>query len=77
MGLPKSSPRLFQGFIPQKGRSNTKIVGFPVQRVFRVAADMDTIIVVQREKLDEVLRKLTFVDGIQDTNSYVLFQPIK
>jgi len=55
----------------------TKIVEFPVQRVFRVAGDMDAILIVEREKLDEVLRKLALIEGIQDTKSYVAIQPIK
>jgi len=54
-----------------------RIVEFPVQRIFRVAGDMDAILIVEREKLDEALRKLAFVDGIQDTKSYVAIQPIK
>jgi len=54
-----------------------EIVEFPVQRIFRVAGDMDAILVVEREKLDEALRKLAFVEGVQDTNSYVAIQTIK
>jgi len=54
-----------------------EIVKFPVQRVFRVAGDMDAILIVERGKLDEALRKLAFVEGIQDTKSYVAIQPIK
>lgn len=52
-------------------------VKFPVQRVFRVAGDMDAILMVERGKLDEALRKLAFVEGIQDTKSYVAIQPMK
>jgi len=54
-----------------------KIANFPVQRIFRVAGDMDAILLVEREKLDEALRKLAFVEGIQDTKSYVAIQTIK
>jgi len=54
-----------------------EIVKFPVQRIFRVAGDMDAILVVEREKLDEALRKLAFVEGVQDTKSYVAIQTIK
>jgi len=54
-----------------------EIVKFPVQRIFRVAGDMDAILIVEREKLDEALRKLAFVEGIQDTKSYVAIQAIK
>ena len=54
-----------------------EIMNFPVQRIFRVAGDMDAILVVERERLDEVLRKLALVKGIQDTRSYVAIQSIK
>ena len=54
-----------------------EIVKFPVQRIFRVAGDMDAILIVEREKLDEALRKLAFVEGIKDTKSYVAIQAIK
>ena len=54
-----------------------EIVKFPVQRIFRVAGDMDAILIVEREKLDEALQKLAFVEGIQDTKSYVAIQTIR
>ena len=54
-----------------------EIVKFPVQRIFRVAGDMDAILIVERGKLDEALQKLAFVEGIQDTKSYVAIQTIR
>jgi DNA-binding Lrp family transcriptional regulator len=54
-----------------------KIGEFPVQRIFRVAGDMDVVLVVEREKLEEALRRLASVDGIQDTRSYITIQVIK
>lgn len=54
-----------------------KIADFPVQRIFRVAGDMDAVLVVEREKLEEALRKLASVEGIQDTKSYITIQVIK
>lgn len=54
-----------------------KISDFPVQRIFRVAGDMDAVLVVEREKLEEALRKLASVEGIQDTRSYITIQAIK
>lgn len=54
-----------------------EIVKFPVQHIFRVAGDMDAILIVERGKLDEALRRLAFVEGIQDTKSYVAIQTIK
>jgi len=53
------------------------IVTLPIQRVFRVVGDMDAILVVEREKLDEALKNLASVDGIQDTRSYVTIQTLK
>jgi len=38
---------------------------------------MDIILIVEREKLDEALRKLAFVEGVQDTKFYVALQTIK
>lgn len=53
------------------------IVTLPIQRVFRVVGDMDALLVVEREKLDEALKGLASVDGIQDTRSYVTIQTLK
>jgi hypothetical protein len=38
---------------------------------------MDTVLIVEWEKLDEALWKVAFVEGIQDTKSYVALQTIK
>lgn len=54
-----------------------KVAQFPAQHVFRVAGDMDAIIIIEREKLDEALRKLASIDGIQDTRSYIAIQTLK
>lgn len=54
-----------------------KIADFSVQRIYRLAGDMDAVLVVEREKLEEALRKLASVEGIQDTKSYITIQVIK
>jgi DNA-binding Lrp family transcriptional regulator len=54
-----------------------KVKELAVQRAFRIAGDVDALAVVDREKLDEVLKKLSSVDGIQDTKSYVTIEAIK
>jgi DNA-binding Lrp family transcriptional regulator len=61
----------------KRGKVYQKMVKFPIQRVFRVAGEMDAIILVEREKLDETLKGLASVDGIQDTKSYVTIQTLK
>lgn len=48
-----------------------------IQRAFRIAGDFDALLLVEREKLDEVLKKLYAIDGIQDTRSYVTIETMK
>jgi DNA-binding Lrp family transcriptional regulator len=54
-----------------------KIFQFPIQRVFRVAGDMDVILVIEREKLDDALKKLANVEGVMDTRTYMAIQTLK
>ena len=54
-----------------------KIKELAIARAFRIAGDVDALIMVQRENLDEVLKKLYAVEGIQDTRSYVTIEAIK
>jgi DNA-binding Lrp family transcriptional regulator len=48
-----------------------------VQRAFRIAGDVDALVIVEREKLDEVLKRLSSIDGIQDTKSYIAIEIIR
>jgi len=61
----------------QRGEAYQQLLKFPIERIFRVAGDMDAILVVEQRKLDEALKKLTAVEGIQDTKSYVTIQTLK
>ncbi len=54
-----------------------KIKELAVQRAFRIAGDVDALIIVEREKLDEVLKRLYTVDGIQNTRSYVTIETMR
>jgi len=54
-----------------------KVKEFKVQRAFRIAGDIDALLMVDREKLDDVLKKLSSVEGIQDTKSYVTIESIR
>ena len=46
-------------------------------RAFRIAGEVDALIIVERENLDETLKKLYAIDGIQDTTSYSTIEVIK
>jgi len=61
----------------KRSRVYEQIVQFPLQRIFRVTGDMDAILQVGSEKLDEALKQLASVEGIQDTKSYVTIQTIR
>ena len=54
-----------------------KVKELKVQRAFRIAGDVDALLMVEREELDEVLKKLSLIDGIQDTKSYVTIESIR
>jgi DNA-binding Lrp family transcriptional regulator len=54
-----------------------KVKELTVQRAFRITGDVDAILMVDREKLDEVLKKIYSIEGIQDTKSYVTIEIIK
>ena len=54
-----------------------RIKGLTVQKAFRVAGDIDALLIIERSKLDEVLRKLSSIGGVKDTKSYVAIEPIK
>jgi len=54
-----------------------KIRELTLQRAFRITGDVDALLIVNREKLDEVLKRLSSIDGIQDTKSYVTIETIK
>ena len=48
-----------------------------VTKAFRIAGEVDALIIVERENLDAILKKLYAIDGIQDTRSYVTIEVIK
>ena len=61
----------------KRGRVYEQILRFSIQRIFRVTGDMDAILQIEREKLDEALKQLAAIEGIQDTKSYITIQTIK
>jgi len=54
-----------------------KVKELTLQRAFRITGDVDALLMVDREKLDEVLKRLSSIEGIQDTKSYVTIESIK
>jgi len=54
-----------------------KIKELAVNRAFRIAGEVDALIIVERENLDEVLKTIYAIEGIEDTRSYVTIETIK
>lgn len=78
LGVSVNPAFVFIKVSPYK-RVNTyaQIIQLPVERMYRVTGDMDAIVQVEREKLDDALKKLAELDGIEDTKSYVAIQTLK
>ncbi|MGB9676127.1 MAG: Lrp/AsnC family transcriptional regulator [Candidatus Bathyarchaeales archaeon] len=78
LGLSVSPAFVLLKVLPHKRTiAYEKIKELAVQRAFRIAGDVDALLIVDGEKLDEVLKKLSAVDGVQDTKSYVTIETIK
>jgi len=60
-----------------RSRVYAKIKELKVQKAFRVAGDVDAVLMVERNSLNEVLKSLSEIEGIKATKSYVSIEPIK
>ena len=78
LGVSVSPAFIFVKVSPLKSKeAYEKMVVLPVQQVFEVSGDMDAVLLVEREKLDEVLRRLAFVEEVHDTKVYVTTKTLK
>jgi DNA-binding Lrp family transcriptional regulator len=55
----------------------SRIRELAVYRAFRIAGDIDALLIVEREKLDDILKELSSIDGVQDTKSYIAIETIR
>jgi len=78
LGISSILAFVFVKVFPHKrGKVYKKIEELTIKRAFRVTGDADALIMVERDKLDEILSKLSSIDGVKDTKSYVTIEPIK
>jgi len=78
LGISANPAFVFVKISPLKRKeAYNSIFQFPIQRVYRVAGDMDAILLIEREKLDEALKMLANVDGVLDTRTYIAIQTLK
>ncbi|MCK4439839.1 Lrp/AsnC family transcriptional regulator [Candidatus Bathyarchaeota archaeon] len=78
LGISSNPAFVFIKVSPRKrGGVYKKIKELAIQRAFRIAGDVDALIIVERTKLDEILSKLSYIEGVKDTKSYVAIELIK
>jgi DNA-binding Lrp family transcriptional regulator len=54
-----------------------KLQELPVQRILSVKGDMDIVSFVEPEKLDETLKKISAIEGVEETKFYVATDVLK
>lgn len=78
LGISVSPAFVFLKISPLKRtEAYDRIFKFPIQRVYRIAGDMDAILVIEQDKVDEALNLLANVDGVLDTRTYIAIQTLK
>lgn len=78
LGMSANPAFVFLKISPLKRKeAYEKIFKFPIQRVFRVAGDMDAILLIERDRLDDALKMLANVEGVLDTRTYMAIQTLK
>lgn len=61
----------------RRGSAYGKIKELSVQSAFRIAGDVDVLVMVERERLEDVLKKLSSVEGIENTKSYIAIETLR
>jgi len=78
LGISSNPAFVFIKVSPRKrGEVYKKIKQLAIQRAFRIAGDVDALIMVESMKLDEILSELSYIEGVKDTKSYVAIESIK
>ena len=63
---------------PAKRPEVYKLVSkLPVWQAYRVAGDMDLVLLIESDRLDEVLKRLSGVEGVEQTRSFITIEAIK
>jgi len=58
--------------LPQKmSEAVQKINELPATEIFRVAGDVDVVLIVEQDRLDPILEALSHIDGVAETRSLV------
>ena len=54
-----------------------EISKLPTRSMYRVTGDMDLVIIVEQDRLDDVLRAISSIDGVMETRSYTTIEALR
>ena len=54
-----------------------QISKLPVWQAYRVAGEMDLVLIVESNKLDDILRVISGIEGVEQTRSFVTIETLK
>ena len=78
LGFSSNPAFLFAKISPKNRiKAYKAIFSLPIRSAFRVAGDMDIIIIVEMERLDEVLRQTAQIEGVEETRSYITLESLR
>ena len=78
LGISTNPAFVFVKISPlRRTKAYDAIFQFPILRVYRVAGEMDAILVIEHDKVDDVLKRLATVDGVLETRTYIAIQTLK
>ncbi|HDD63571.1 MAG: AsnC family transcriptional regulator [Thermoprotei archaeon] len=60
-----------------RNHAYARIKALPVEKIYRVTGEIDLIIVVNQAHLDEFLRKISRIEGVEETVTHVVIESIK
>jgi len=77
LGEPPTQAFVFAKVEPKKRRNVYKeIMSLDVLQAFRVTGDVDLIVVVDRQKLDDVLTSLAGINGVKGTSAHLVLSTL-
>ncbi|MHC1564473.1 MAG: Lrp/AsnC family transcriptional regulator [Candidatus Hecatellaceae archaeon] len=78
LGFSENIAIVFVKVSPSKRPKVYQMVSkLPVWQAYRVAGEMDLALLIEADKLDEVLKEISGVEGVEQTLSYITIEPLR
>ncbi|MCS7131761.1 MAG: AsnC family transcriptional regulator, partial [Hadesarchaea archaeon] len=75
-GLPNRS-FVFVKIEPRmRNKAYQQIKSLDIIQAFRVTGNVDVVMIVDRSKLDKVLKSLSTIDGVKETSAHLIIAPL-